>query len=301
MAWFIMARKPAKYNTQITLAMENSGYSKIAPMTELEALIAAQNDKSISVAFHDFETGKQILIKADELYHPASTFKVHVMMEVFRQAQEGVLQLDDCIPIINSFTSIADGSKYSLDVNDDAEQTLYTRSGESETIRELTRLMIVRSSNLATNILLEKVGTKNINDFIQALGIEGVVVRRGVEDNAAFRLGMNNSATARGLSQTMQLIAEKKVISKEASEKMIEILLGQEFNEGIPALLPKSVKVAHKTGWTNDVYHDTGIVFSEDRKPYVLSIMTKGFAEDQGSAAHQCMANISRLIFDQIQ
>jgi beta-lactamase class A len=270
-------------------------------MSELEAFIAEQNDKSISVAFQDFETGKEILIKVDEPYHPASTFKVHVMMEVFRQAHEGLLSLEECIPIMNSFTSIADGTKYSLNVNDDAEQTLYPRIGESETINELTRLMIVRSSNLATNILLEKVGTKNVNDFIQVLGIQGVTVRRGVEDNAAFRLGLNNSATARGLTKTMQLIATGKVVSKEASEKMIEILLGQEFNESIPALLPKSVRVAHKTGWTNDVYHDTGIVYPEGRKPYVLSIMTKGFAEDQGSAAHQCMANISRLIFEQIQ
>jgi beta-lactamase class A len=283
--------------------MEISGYSKIAPVTELEAFIADQKDKTISVAFHDFETGEQILIKADEPYHPASTFKVHVMMEVFRQAQEGSLSLEECIPIINAFTSIADGSKYSLAIDDDAEQTLYPRIGASETINELTRLMIVRSSNLATNILLEKLGTKNVNDFIQALGIEGVIVRRGVEDNAAFRLGMNNSATARGLTQTMNLIAEGQVVSKEASKKMIEILLGQEFNESIPALLPKSVKVAHKTGWTNDFYHDTGIVYAEreDRKPYALSIMTKGFAEDQGSAAHQCMASISRLIYDQIE
>jgi beta-lactamase class A len=273
------------------------------PMTELEGLIAEQKDKTISVALHDFETGKEILIKADQSYHPASTFKVHVMMEVFRQAQEGSLSLEERIPIINSFTSIAGGSKYSLDVNDDAEQTLYPRMSESETIRELTRLMIVRSSNLATNILLEKVGTKNVNDFIQALGIEGVIVRRGVEDNAAFRLDMNNSATARGLTQTMQLIAEGKVVSTQASETMVEILLGQEFNESIPALLPKWVKVAHKTGWTNDVYHDTGIVYAEreGRKPYVLSIMTKGFAEDQGNEAHQFMADISRLVFEQIQ
>ena len=271
-------------------------------MTELEAFIAEHNDKSISVAFRDFQTGKEILIKADEPYHPASTFKVHVMMEVFRQVDQGLFSLEDCIPIVNSFTSIADGTTYSLDVDDDAEQTLYPRIGESETIGELTRLMIVWSSNLATNILLEKVGPKNVNDFIQSLGIQGVMVRRGVEDKAAFRLGLNNSATARGLTQTMQLIANGQVVSKYACEKMIEILLGQEFNESIPALLPKSVRVAHKTGWTNDVYHDTGIVYAEceARQPYVLTIMTKGFAEDQGSAAHQCMAHISRLIYDQI-
>lgn len=270
-------------------------------MAELEGFIAEQADKTISVALHDFESGKEILIKADESYHPASTFKVHVMMEVFRQAQKGSLSFEDCLPIINSFRSIADGSSYSLDVNDDSEATLYSRLGESETISEFTRLMIVRSSNLATNILLEKIGPQQVDDFIRRLGIQGVRVRRGVEDKAAFRLGMNNSATARGLTQTMQLIAEKKVVSTQASETMIEILLGQEFNESIPALLPKSVKVAHKTGWTDDVYHDTGIVYPEDRTPYVLSIMTRGFTENQEDEAHQCMATISRMIYEQIQ
>jgi len=270
-------------------------------MFNLDPVLEEAKDKLIAIAFHDFESGAEYFLNADHAFHPASTFKVHVMMEVFREAQEGLLSLEDRIPIINSFTSIADGSKYSLDVNDDAEQTLYPRIGESETISELTRLMIVRSSNLATNILLEKVGTKNVKDFIQVLGIQGVIIRRGVEDNAAFRLGMNNSATARGLTQTMKLIAEKKVVSTQASEKMIEILLGQEFNESIPALLPKSVKVAHKTGWTDDVYHDTGIVYPERRKPYVLSIMTKGFNENQATEAHQCMANISKMIYENLQ
>jgi beta-lactamase class A len=125
-------------------------------------------------------------------------------------------------------------------------------------------------------------------------------VRRGVEDNAAFRLGMNNSATARGLTQTMKLIVEGKAVSELASEKMIWILLGQEFNESIPALLPKSAKVAHKTGWTDDVYHDTGIVYPAGRQPYILSIMTKGFTEKQEREAHQCMANLSKMIYDQL-
>lgn len=270
-------------------------------MTPLETFIAGQTNKTIAVAVHDLESGREILINAHEAFHPASTFKVHVMMEVFHQAQQGLFSLDDQLSVNNSFTSIADGSPFSLLEKDDAETTLYRRLGEKESIAELTRLMIVRSSNLATNILLEKVGTKNVNDLIQTLGIQGVTIRRGVEDNAAFRLGMNNSATARGLTQTMKLIAEKKVVSEQASEKMIEIMLGQEFNESIPALLPKSVKVAHKTGWTNDVYHDTGIVYPECRKPYALSIMTKGFTEKQESEAHQCMARISELIYENLQ
>ncbi len=270
------------------------------PVTELEKFIAEHQNKTISATVYDFETGQEILINPDEAYHPASTIKVHVMMEVFHQAHQGLLALEDCIPIINSFSSIADGSKFSLDVNDDAEQTLYPRLGETESIAELTRLMIVRSSNLATNILLETVGPKAVMDFITELGIQGVKFIRGIEDNAAFRLGMNNSATARGLTQTMKLIAEKKVLSERASEKMIEILLGQEFNESIPALLPKKVKVAHKTGWTGDVYHDTGIVYEEGRQPYVISLMTRGFAEDKEQEAHACMAHISRLIYEKL-
>jgi beta-lactamase class A len=267
-------------------------------MTQLEAFIAEQKEKTICVAVYDFETDQEILVHADEAFHPASTFKVHVMMEVFHQAEQGLLSLNDQLPLINSFTSIADGSKYSLLEADDSETTLYHRPKESEAIRELTRLMIVRSSNLATNILIEKISTQCINDFIQALGIDSVIVRRGVEDNAAFRLGMNNSATPRGLTQTMKLIAAGQVVSKPASEEMIKIMLGQEFNESIPALLPTSVKVAHKTGWTGNVYHDTGIVYAENRKPYAISIMTRGFAENQEDEAHTYMATISKMIYE---
>jgi beta-lactamase class A len=269
-------------------------------MFDLSSILDETKDKIIAVAFRDIETGADYFLNPDHVFYPASTFKVHVMMEVFRQANAGVLALDDRLPILNSFVSIADGSEYSLDVEDDAEQTLYPRIGETESIRELTRLMIVRSSNLATNLLMEKVGTGSINECIQALGIEGVTVLRGIDDKVAFRLGMNNSATARGLTQTMDLIARKKVVSEEASQQMIDILLGQEFNESIPALLPNLVRVAHKTGWAFDVYHDTGIVYPEKRKPYVLSIMTKGFPEDRESEAHECMANISRLIYEQL-
>ena len=269
-------------------------------MFHMASILEEVQDKLIAIAFYDFETDAEYFLNADEVFHPASTIKVHVMMEAFHQAEQGLLALEDRLPILNSFTSIADGSKFSLNVDDDAEQTLYPRMGETESIAELTRLMIVRSSNLATNILLEKVGTKRVSDFIEALGIPGLKFIRGIEDNAAFRLGINNSATARGLTQTMRLIAERKVVSQAASEKMIEILLGQEFNESIPASLPNSVKVAHKTGWTGEFYHDTGIVYPEGRKPYVLSVMTRGFAEDKAAEAHACMARISKLIYEKL-
>jgi len=272
----------------------------ITNMNPIEAYIAQFTGKTIAVAVHDLETKRSLHINADESFHPASTMKVPVMMEVFRLAQTGQLALQDRLEIFNSFTSIADGSKYSLDIVDDSETSLYARIGETESIQELTRLMIVQSSNLATNILIEKVSAKQTNAFLQELGIQGVTVIRGIEDNAAFRLDMNNNATARGLTHMMTLITEGKVVSKAASDEMIQIMLGQEFNESIPALLPKSAQVAHKTGWTGEFYHDTGIVFAENRQPYAISILTRGFPEDKEKEAHECMSTLSKMIYEQL-
>src|SRR5258706_635980 len=268
-------------------------------MTTLEAYITQFPGKTIAVAVQDLKTGTVIHINADESFHPASTMKVPVMMEVFHQTSQGLLALTDQLEIFNSFTSIADDSKYSLDIVDDSETSLYTRIGELESIQELTRLMIVRSSNLATNILIEKVGVQPTNAFLQELDIQGVTVVRGIEDKVAFRLGINSSATARGLTHMMTLIAEGKVVSKEASQQMIEIMLGQEFNQSIPALLPKSARVPHKTAWTDEFYHDTGIVFPESRKPYAISILTHGFPENNEEEAHDRMATISKMVYEQ--
>ncbi len=230
-------------------------------MTQLEKFISQFKDKSISVAVYDLQTQKEILINADEMMHPASTMKVPVMMEVFRQAQAGLLSLDEPLKIFNSFKSIVDGSEFSLDPVDDSEPSLYKRIGETESIRELTRLMIVLSSNLATNLLMERVGTARVDAFIKELGIADMTVIRGLEDKKAYRLNINNAASARSSTHMMRLIAEGNVISKELCDEMIQVMLGQEFNESIPALLPAGVRVAHKTGWSGDFYHDTGIVF----------------------------------------
>jgi beta-lactamase class A len=160
--------------------------------------------------------------------------------------------------------------------------------------------MIIRSSNLATNLLIERVTCTRVDAFIKELGIENMTVIRGLEDKKAYRLGMNNAASAHSSTNMMRLIAEGKVVSKKACNEMIDVMLGQEFNESIPALLPAKVKVAHKTGWTGDFFHDTGIVFPPNRKPYAISIFTNGFPEDDENQAHGCMAEVARMIYREI-
>ena len=267
-------------------------------MNQIEALIQKSEADIVAVAVHDLQTGRELFIHADEYFHPASTFKVGVMMEVFHQAAQGQFLLNDEILVSNIFSSIADGSLFSTYAEDDSETSLYEKIGGTASLREIMRLMIVRSSNLATNILIQKVGAARTNAFMRELGIEEVEILRGPEDNKAYALGLNNSATARGLMQMMKVIAEGKAISPQACTEMIDILLQQEFNEGIPARLPSKTRVAHKTGWNDRLYHDFGIVFTEGRRPFVLAILTRGFKQE--SEAHQCAAEISESMYQML-
>lgn len=270
-------------------------------MEALESFISQFKNKTVSAAAYDLQTGREILVNADATMHPASTMKVPVMMEVFRQAQAGLLSLDEPLKIFNSFKSIVDGSEFSLEEADDSDKTLYARIGDSETVRELNRLMIVRSSNLAANLLMERVGAPRVDAFIKELGINDMTVIRGLEDKKAYRLGMNNSASARSSTHMMRLIAEGRVVSRKVCDEMIQVMLGQEFNESIPALLPADAKTAHKTGWTGEFFHDTGIVFPPGREPYAVSLFTQGFPEEDENQAHDCMAEISKMIYDILQ
>lgn len=264
--------------------------------SRIRELIAASGVEIVGVAFYDLAGGRELLINADERFHAASTMKVPVMMEIFRQASEGRISLDEKIAIKNEFTSIADGSHYSITAESDSEGTLYKRIGQKETIRELMRLMIDVSSNLATNILIDLVTPERVMELMNQLGAKNIRVLRGVEDSKAFEKGLNNSTTARDLMILLRHIAERKAVSPSASDEMTKVLLDQKFNEGIPAGLPSTAKVAHKTGSITRVNHDAAIVFLPSRKPYVLVVLTRGIEEEK--RAHKLIADISRAAYE---
>ena len=263
---------------------------------KIEALIKQSGAETVGVAFYDLADRSEILLNPDDSLHAASTMKVPVMMELYRQAGAGKFSLDDKIAIKNDFLSIADGSSFSISPNDDSEPTLYKRIGERESIRELMRLMIVMSSNLATNILIERVAAKNVMKTMREIGANHIQVLRGVEDTKAFERHLNNSTTARDLMIILRRIAERRAVSAPASDEMIQILLTQHFNEGIPAGVARDAKVAHKTGSITKIYHDAAIVYPPKRKPYVLVVLTRGFADEK--QAHQLVADISRVVYE---
>ena len=272
----------------------------MTPKTEndLRHLLESGRDAQVSLAICGLASGYQILVKPDLPFHPASTIKLGVMMEVYHQASQGEFSLDELLPVKNSFLSLADQSEYSLSPGDDSESDLYLHIGEQLSIRNLARRMIVSSSNLATNLLIEEIGAANVTRFMQALGTNELVVRRGVEDKKAFALGLNNSVTARSLMQILVRLARRSVVGPVVSDEMIAILQQQQFNEGIPAQLPAGVRVAHKTGWIDKVYHDVAIVYPPQHAPYVVVILTSGLSEKD--EAPVLVATLSAAIYHQL-
>jgi beta-lactamase class A len=265
---------------------------------KLNALIRESGAETVAVAFHDPGSGLEMLINADQSFHAASTMKVPVMMELFRQVEGGKFSLDDQLPIKNDFASIVDGSHYSLSPDDDSELTLYKRVGQTAPIRELLHLMITVSSNLATNILIERVGAASVGKLMRQYGANNIRVLRGVEDGKAFQRGMNNTTTARDLMILLHRIAAGRAVSKNASDAMLKVLLDQKFSEGIPAGLPPEARVAHKTGSITRLYHDAAIVYLPNRKPYVLVVLTRGLEDEK--RAHKLASDISQEVYESV-
>ncbi len=262
----------------------------------IAARIASSPGAIVAVSYRDLESGERVDLSADTVFHAASTMKIPVMIEVLRRAQAGAFSLDQQILLVNQFASLADGSPFSLNMADDGDSVLYGKIGERVTVRELLQRMITRSSNLATNELIELVGAANVTAGAHALGARTISVLRGVEDQKAFDKGMINTTTSADLEILLEAIEEGKVLSRESSAEMREILLAQEFNEKIPAGLPPGTRVAHKTGEITAVSHDAAVVYPPGRRPYVLVVLTKGIRESSASSA--LIADISRIVWN---
>ena len=231
---------------------------------------------------------------ADVRMHAASTMKVPVMIQVFRDVDARRLRLGQRIPVVNVFRSLVDGSPFSLSATDDSDSSLYGRVGRTATVRELVELMITVSSNLATNILIDRVQAPRAQATALSLGADSIQVRRGVEDAKAYRAGLNNTTTARDLGVLFAAIAEGRAASAASCRAMLDILGRQRFNESIPAGLPPGTRVAHKTGWFTGTHHDGGIVTEADGRRYVLVVLTRGIQDEAASA--RLIADIAGLV-----
>jgi len=259
------------------------------------AIIKA-NKGDYAVVFKELKGSNSIFINEKEMFHTASTMKTPVMIELFKQIDEGKLSLDDSIIVKNEFKSIVDSSLYCMDISRDSGESIYEFLDKKTTIEFLTNKMITESSNLATNILIDLVGAKNVNNTMYALGAKNMLILRGVEDTKAFDLNLNNMTNAIDMALIYELLYNSKIGQKSSCKKMLEILLEQKHNDIIPALLPKNVKVAHKTGSITKVVHDCAIVYPANGKDYILIYLSKNV--ESNAISTEIGAKISKLIYD---
>jgi beta-lactamase class A len=262
----------------------------------IRARIAHLPAATVAVAYRHLARPDSLFIRADTSYHAASTMKVPVMIELFRNVDAGLMRMTDSIPLANEFRSIVDSSIYSLGPGDDSDSALYARVGGKVTVGELIDRMITRSSNLATNAVIDLAGAgERITATMRTLGARDIQVRRGVEDGKAYRAGLNNTTTARDLALILSALESGRAASPASTAAMREILMRQEFNDGIPAGLPKGTRVAHKTGWITATAHDAAIVYPPGgESPYVLVVLTGGIPKH--ADANELTADIARLV-----
>ena len=265
---------------------------------ELERLSAERKARAIAVAVHDLETDLRFSFQGDRWFHAASTIKVAVLLAVFRAADEERFRLDDRLHVRNRFFSAAGGTVFHVSPDRDATPELYQSIGRTAKISALAHGMICGSSNLATNLLLDFLGVEHARTVLRDAGVEGVELRRGVEDHDAHERGINNEATADGLLCLLSAI-RGDFLTNESKQQVIQILLEQRFNSMIPAGLPPHAVVAHKTGEISTVCHDIGIVYLPERQPYIAAILTEFDPDQEGR--RETVAAISEAIYGFLQ
>jgi beta-lactamase class A len=275
-----------------------------AKVRDLEAVlrgIAGSSGARFGIYVKDLTTGNSLSQNPSLSMHAASTMKTPVLLEVLRRVDAGTLKLTDELPVKNEFKSLVDGSQFSIGLEETDAPTVKKLGGKA-TLEFLVTEMIVRSSNLATNLVLSLVGPENVQAFTDALGARTVKVRRCVEDAKAFDLGLNNETDAAGMATVMEAVMRSPKLSAEAKAKAWEILSGQTFNEEIPAgLHPQSgAIVGHKTGSISSVQHDAAAVRLPDGRSYVLVLLADGFGatEEGRKKVYAAARKMSRAVWE---
>jgi len=264
---------------------------------QIEKIEKESGAKAIAVALHDSETGFQLHYHADRWFHAASTIKVPILLGVFAAIDRGELLPHSRVHVRNRFLSVVEDIPFRVEAGRDSNSAVHNAIGKMMRVDELAYHMITTSSNLATNLLLGVIGPASVNETLRQLHVDdGIELKRGVEDELAFEKGINNMVTANGLLRILVMLAEGKAFSPALSRRMMDILHGQEFNQGIPARLPKAARVAHKTGEISTVAHDAGVVYLPKRKPYSLVILTEW--DPSATGRLRTIAAISQTIYE---
>ena len=251
---------------------------------EIEKIISQVNGK-VCVNFYDLNKNDGFSINGDEKVLSASMIKLLILAELMKKVSENKFSLSDTIMMANFMKTEGDGVLKELNI------------GHHFNLKELATLMIIVSDNQATNILIDFLGMENINLLGKELGLRETFLERRMMDAEARKNGYDNYTSADDISLLLKLIYQEKLINKEASQLMLEILLKQQQGERLQRYLPTDIKIAHKCGDLDNLENDGGIIWLEE-KVYILVVLTSRMSNLQ---CKQTIGKISKFVYDKME
>ena len=258
----------------------------------LDAL-AAEHDAVVSVWMGGLDGVAWLTREPGHVHPAASTMKLPLLVALYRAAERRELRLDDEIEVRAVLGSVVPGRTYETTQEYDNDDEPWERLGGTATLRWLGSRAIVRSSNLATNLLLDTLGLDAVNAVYDDVGAVGCRVRRGIQDLPGSEKGARNKVDADGLARVLTAVARHDVATPATCAATERVLAACEHRDGIAAGIPAGNYLAHKTGWIDDVCHDVALVRPVGERPFVLCVLT-GAPLDEG-AGHRLVADVARV------
>lgn len=239
----------------------------------------------IAVVAETLEGNFSLELNATRVFPSASTIKLVIMIELFKQAKDGKLSLSDKLTLSSEKTG-GDGILKELD------------AGHQFSLLELCTLMIIVSDNMATNILIDHLGMSEINAQAASLGLSQTSLQRKMMDSAAVKAGRNNYISAEDFAKIIRNLYRGQIISPEASAAMLDILKRQQVRGRLDLYLPEDLHLAHKTGDLDFLEHDGGILYLPDQ-PLLLCVLTENVQSNQ--QGREIIATIAKMVFEAFQ
>lgn len=245
-------------------------------------------DGVLGLAILDLTSGQTFFLHPDDVFPQASSIKVAVLADLYRQAQDGKLKLNDLYTVQSS------------DLVPDSTIMLGLTPGVTRiTNRDLATMMVAVSDNAATNVLIDHVGMNNVNSLMDQLGLPQTRLRRKMMDIKAAAEGRENISTPREMMTLLESLYRGKVLNKEMTDDFFK-MLSTKKESFIPRELPDDLQIANKPGELEGVRNDSGVIFAKNR-PYILCVMTTYLRNERsGEEAISKISGATYRMFDRL-